>query len=137
MSFDGGEIFYDEFATREEAVAYAEDCGGGTIAECQQRDYNLYITDDDIYEAMRGHNEEAIGEGDFVEWSAEQGEELARKVNAVIAAWAEKHKINRTAWQFAATRDRETIEPPRQHPEESALERQPVDEFKGGDGDAH
>ncbi|WP_018265506.1 hypothetical protein [Methylosinus sp. LW4] len=110
VSFDGGEVFTEDFKTREEAIAYAEASGGGTIAECQQRDFDLYLTDDDIFEALHGHNEDAIGEGEFIEWTAEQGRELEREVNAVIAAWAERHKINSTAWQFAAVRNSEKIE---------------------------
>lgn len=114
VSFDGGEVFSDDFATREEAVAYAEGSGGGMNAECQQGDFDLDLRADDIYEALRENNEEAIGEGDFIDWPLEQGQELEREVNAVIAAWAERHKINRTAWLFAATRNHEEIEPHRE-----------------------
>jgi hypothetical protein len=117
VSCDGGEVYRERFATREAAVECARRYGGAAIAECRQQDFDLTIDDDELYELMQSRNEERIGDGDFVEWTREQGEELAREVNAVIAAWAERHKINRPAWTFAEVRNFEEIAPPDDPPE--------------------
>ena len=108
LSRDGGEEFIETFASKEEALAALAMEGDGcdaVIAECQQQDFDLRVSDDDLFEAMQSSNEEAIGEGEFIEWTPEQGAELEREVNAVIKAWAARHKINRHAWQFADTRN--------------------------------
>ena len=106
-----GETYFDECETREEAVAIAANYrGGALIAECQQQDFDLRIDGWGLYELMQESNSELIGEGDFIDASSEQIDELENAVNAVIAAWAEKHRLNRAAWQFAETRNKEKIE---------------------------
>jgi hypothetical protein len=117
VSLDGGELFSDRCNTREEAAEVARGYGGGIIAECQRAEFDLRITDNDLYDAMRAANEDAIGDGDFIEWTNEQGAELMEEVNAVIAAWVARHGINRTAWTFGCVRNQEKIvaeeEPPK------------------------
>jgi hypothetical protein len=112
-----GETYHDQCETREEAVEIAKGYGKATIAECRQADFDLRITDDDIYSVLEAANEEAIGDGDFIEWTREQGEELEREVNAVISAWAARHNINRTAWLFGAVRNEEKIVAETERPE--------------------
>lgn len=120
VSYDGGEMFSDYFDTKEEAIAAAQgQTGGGMIAECQQQDFDLRIDGGQLYELLSESNSELIGDGDFIYATDEQIDELEASVNAVIKAWAEKHDLNRTAWQFATTRNHEVIE----EPEEQVRER--------------
>lgn len=120
VSFDGGEMFSEDFDTKEEAIAAAQGrTGGGMIAECQQQDFDLRVDGGQLYELLSENNSELIGDGDFIDATDEQIDELEASVNAVIKAWTEKHNLNRTAWQFATTRNHEVIE----EPENQARER--------------
>ena len=105
--FDG-DTYQNEADTREEALENLA-LEGGHIIEARQQWFDLSVSGDDLYEAMMGHNDDAIGEGDFIEATDEQLKELADAVNLVIAAWADKHKLNDVAWRFAETRNREKI----------------------------
>ncbi|WP_245291607.1 hypothetical protein [Methylosinus sp. R-45379] len=114
MSLDRGDSYSEEFETREQAAAVARGYGGATIAECQEQDFDLTIDFDDIHELLYCRNETQIGEGDFITCTREQGDELAREINATIDAWTERHRINRTAWTFGAVRNEEYINPPKE-----------------------
>ncbi len=110
VSGDGGELFSAEFDTKEEAIAHAQSCrGGGLIAECQQQDFDLRVSGDMLYELLQDANYDLIGEGDFIDATSEQLGELEDAVNRVIHEWAERHKLDLTAWQFGEVRNREEI----------------------------
>jgi hypothetical protein len=106
---DGGEVYHTDCNTREEAIEVAKQYGGGLIAECQQQDFDLGLTGDDIIECLYGQNEGAVGEGDFIECTREQCKDLGDMVTDAILAWAEKHKISLTAWTFEVVRNKETV----------------------------
>lgn len=97
------EMFYEPCDTIEEAIACAKREGYSHIARCQQQDYDLDLSAYRLREMLIDHNEEKIGEGEFPEFSPEAEADLEQMVEAAIRAWALKHKIDMTAWSFAAT----------------------------------
>lgn len=111
FSYDGGELFSEEFSSKEHAVAFLEREGCGMIAECQQQDFDLRMDADYILEHLAEANEELIGEGDFIDPNKEQIADLEKSVNDAIAAWAARHKIGTTAWTFGEVRNK--IEAPK------------------------
>ena len=112
LSLDGGETYIEDFDSREQALEYAASYEGAIVAECKSQDFDLRIDFDDLYSAMEGRNQDNIGEGEFIEPTREQEFELENAVNAVISAWAERHKINRTAWLFAGVRNEIKVSAP-------------------------
>ena len=106
FSYDGGDVYTEWFETKEEAIEHARNSGGGLVAECQQQDFHLRVEGDTILEILDGQNEEAIGEGDGIECTSEQADDLGKTVSDAIEAWAQKHKINLTAWTFGGVRNK-------------------------------
>jgi hypothetical protein len=105
FSYDG--VWYsDECDTKEEALARLADYGEGLIAECQRKDYDLDLSGDEIIEMLYGQNEEAIGEGEFLETTSEQVRDLGKMVSTAIEQWVRKHKIDTSAWSFGAVRNK-------------------------------
>lgn len=109
VSSDGGEMFHTECETRDEAIREARGYGGSIIAECQQQDFDLGLTGDNVIEQLYSQNEEIIGDGDFIQCTKEQTKDLGDMVTAAILAWADKHNIHTTAWTFGDVRNREEI----------------------------
>lgn len=116
-----GEIFTDDFDTREEAIEFARKNEYGHVAECCQQDFSLDIGGDEILEVLYGHNEEIMGEdSEFIACTPEQERDLGNMVTAAIEAWAVKHKIDITAWAFGEMRNRvdlSELAPPPTHRE--------------------
>lgn len=101
-----GEIYHDEFDTKEEALRALAGYGRGLIAECQRQDYDLSLDGNTVLEALEGQNEEAIGEGEFLDSvTNEQVRDLGTMVSDAIDAWVRKHKIDTSAWSFGAVRN--------------------------------
>lgn len=105
MSFDGGAVYTEQFASEADALAALASHGEGLIAECQRQDFDLSIYADDVIERWMDQNADAIGEGEFPDVSAEADRELSRLMTAVAYAWARKHKINLEAWTFGQVRN--------------------------------
>ena len=109
FSYDGGELFTENFDTKEAALAFLKHEGEGMIAECQQQDFDLRLDAYDILERLSEGNEELIGEGEFIEPNKEQMADLENSVNAAIDAWAIRNKISLTAWTFGEVRNQVII----------------------------
>jgi hypothetical protein len=110
VSLDGGYIYNEKCDSREEAVAIAQKYhGGATIAECQYQDYCIDLDSETIFDMLRERNEELIGEGEFIDCTTKQANDLGAMVSEAIANWVEKHNIDITAWQFGDTRNQENI----------------------------
>jgi hypothetical protein len=92
-SYDG-EIYQEQFDTKEQALAYLKECGGGMIAECQQGNYDIDVGGWDIIELLNGQNEDKIGEGEFIDCTDEQARDLGKMVSQAIEDWVKKHKID-------------------------------------------
>jgi hypothetical protein len=106
FSYDG-ELYQDECNSKEEALQRLADYGEGLIAECQRKDYDLDIGGDSIIEMLHGQNEEAVGEGEFLDGvTSEQVRDLGKMVSDTIEHWVQKHKIDTTAWSFGAVRNK-------------------------------
>lgn len=115
FSYDGGEMYTEEFNTKEQALAFLKSEGEGMIAECCRQDYDLSIDGYDIIELLQNQNEEAIGEGEFFDCNSEQERDLGQMVSAAIEEWARKHKIDIAAWTFGEVRNKikaEEVKPP-------------------------
>lgn len=112
VSFNRGEAYGNPHPSKESAAAEARASDGGLIAECLQQDFDLHLMDgDSILDMLADNNEERVSDdGDFIEATLEQRRDLAAMVDAAIAAWAEKHAINTTAYMFADVRNEEQIE---------------------------
>ncbi|WP_439398456.1 twin-arginine translocation signal domain-containing protein [Bradyrhizobium sp. PMVTL-01] len=109
VSLDG-ETFISEFETKEEALKEALGYGEpAMVAECIQQDFSLDVYGSEVLEMLQMNNEELIGEGEFLDCTSEESDDLGKMVTATIEAWAAKHKINLTAWTFGATRNRTAI----------------------------
>lgn len=107
FSYDGGEVYSEQFESMEAALKFLKSEGEGHIAECRQQDFDMELTGDTVFEALLGQNEEIIGEGNFLDGAtSEQVDDLGRMVSAAIQAWVQKHNIDLTAWQFAGTRNK-------------------------------
>ncbi|MDR3485408.1 MAG: hypothetical protein P4M05_10945 [Bradyrhizobium sp.] len=116
VSLDGGDVYHNACATREEALEIARGYGTNAIygttaiiAECKQQDFRTDIDGDRILEWLQESNEELIGEGEYIDCSAEQLKDLEDSVEATIRAWVERHKINNTAWMFGDVRNKEIV----------------------------
>ena len=109
FSYDGGELFTENFDTKEAALAFLKHEGEGMIAECQQQDFDLRLDAYEILETLSNNNEELIGEGEFIEPNKEQMDDLEKSVNAAIDAWAVRNKISLTAWTFGEVRNQVEI----------------------------
>ena len=105
VSFDG-ETYHDHFDSMEPAIKYATDCGYPIVAEALQGDYHLEVTGDEILELLYGQNEDMVGEGEFLEPTAEQIKALGDAVSEAIELWARKYNIDTTAWAFEGVRNR-------------------------------
>lgn len=111
FSTDGGEMYHEQCDTMEQAIKIAKEYGGGLVAECQRQDFWLEVDGAEILEMLYMHNEEAIGEGEFIEATSEQERELGRMVTEAIGQWVAKNKIDITAWTFGGVRNRTFVEP--------------------------
>ena len=109
FSYDGGELFTENFDTKEVALAFLQHEGEGMIAECQQQDFDLRLDAYEILETLSNNNEELIGDGEFIEPNKEQMDDLEKSVNAAIDAWAIRNKISLTAWTFGEVRNQVEI----------------------------
>jgi len=104
VSHDGC-TYYEGFATKEEALEYAQKCDYSLIAECMQQDFRLEVDGWRILEDLNETNYDLIGEGEGIECTNEQRLDLEAMVNRAIEAWVVKHGINITAWSFDGTRN--------------------------------
>ena len=109
-----GEIFNDEFASRDEAVDFARLNGGGYIAECQSQDYFTRIDGERICEILGEMNDNEGMAGDdcckvFVV-TGDLENDLESMVHEAVLAWVAKHKLNLKAWLFANIRNQELIQ---------------------------
>src|ERR1700722_6140281 len=89
--------FSEEFDTLEKALEFARIEGAEVVAECQMQDFSLSLGGDEVLEALLGTNEELIGEGEFIDATNEQRDDLGKMVTAAIEAWAIKLRISLTA----------------------------------------
>jgi hypothetical protein len=106
VSLDG-ESYFDWFPTREAAIRFIWDYGGGVVAECKQGDFDLGISGDSILEVLNGQNADVMGEdGEFLDCTVDQEKELGQMVSAVIEAWVRKHNISTVAYQFDGIRNK-------------------------------
>jgi hypothetical protein len=101
--------FSEEFETLEKALEFARIEGAEVVAECQMQDFSLSLGGDEVLEALLGTNEELIGEGEFIDATNEQRDDLGKMVTAAIEAWAIKHHISLTAWSFAGIRNKQKV----------------------------
>lgn len=109
-----GDIFYECFETKEEAIEYAKGSEYPLVAECQAQDFSLKVDGDEILEMLYGRNEDAMNEdGEFLTVTPEQEKDLGRAVTAAIEAWAVRNKIDIRAWMFGGIRNEVRIEPPK------------------------
>ena len=106
------EIYREDFATREEAIAYAKRCDFAYVAECQQQDFSLEIEADDVLDRLADWQYDLIGEGDFIDTTKEQRADLSDRLTRVMYEWARDHNICLTAWSFGGLRNRERVDAP-------------------------
>lgn len=112
LSTCGGELFSEQFDSKEQALAMLDEYGYGMIAECQQQDFYLAVHGDDIIEMLYGQNEDMMGEdGDFLDVKPEQVTDLGVMVTDAIRAWVGKHNIATTAWTFGQIRNQIDAKP--------------------------
>lgn len=104
FSYDG-ETYNEGFRTKDAALDFLKREGEGLIAECQRQDFDLDIEGSEILEVLYGHNEEAVGEGEFIDCTSEQERDLGDMVTETIYTWARKHKIDLAAWTFGVVRN--------------------------------
>jgi hypothetical protein len=102
--------FGEDFDTLEKALEFARAEGAEVVAECQMQDFSLELDGDDVLEALLGRNDELIGEGEFIDATKEQQDDLGKMVTAAIEAWAIKHRISLTAWTFGDMRNRQRVD---------------------------
>jgi hypothetical protein len=100
-----GEIYDEEFSSKDDALKFLKAAGEGMISECQRQNYSLDVDGNDILEMLYGQNDDLIGEGEFIDCTTEQLHELGDVVTAAIDQWAAKHKIDITAWSFGHIRN--------------------------------
>jgi hypothetical protein len=101
-----GDVYYEAFPTKEEAIEYAQRCDYSIIAECIQQDFRLDVDGWRIIENLNDSNMELIGDGEGIECTADQERDLERMVQQAIEAWVVKHNINITAWSFDGTKNK-------------------------------
>ena len=106
------EVYHTDFDTREEAVAYAQQCDYAYIAECQQQDFSLDIDADEILDGLANAQYDLIGEGEFIETTTEQRKDLGERLTRVMYEWAYENNISLTAWSFGAVRNRALVDAP-------------------------
>lgn len=110
VSLDGGEVYNEEYETREEAAKAALEQGGGIVAECKQQEYNFEVAGYEVVDLLANQNEELAGEDGFdLNLTPEQERELGEVVTQAIQEWAYRHKLDVTAWQFADVRSQELV----------------------------
>jgi hypothetical protein len=101
--------YSEEFETFAKAIEHAKAVGAEIVAECQMQDFYLGVTGDDVLEMLQGQNEDLIGEGEFIEATKEQADDLGKMVTEAIEHWAVKHRISLTAWTFAGVRNKQRL----------------------------
>jgi hypothetical protein len=104
FSYDGYS-YGEQFGSKEAALKYLEETGEGMIAECQQQDFDLTIDACEILEKLRDSNEDTVGEGDFLEYTLEQENDLGEMLTRTMEEWVRKYKIKTTAWTFGGVRN--------------------------------
>lgn len=102
-------FYHEEFETLAKALEFAKAEGADTVAECQMQDFHIGVTGDEVLEMLLGQNEDLIDEGEFIEATRDQGADLGDMVTKAIEAWAIKHKISLTAWEFAGVRNKTRV----------------------------
>lgn len=104
FSYDGYN-YCENFKSKESALKYLKYTGEGMIGECQQQDFDLTIDACEILERLQESNEDTIGEGDFLDYTREQENDLGEMLTRTLEAWVRKHKIKTTAWTFGGVRN--------------------------------
>lgn len=104
FSYDGYS-YYESFKSKEGALEYLKDTGEGMIAECQRQDFDLTIDACEILERLQESNEDTIGDGDFLDYTREQENDLGEMLTRTMKEWVRKHKIKTTAWTFGDVRN--------------------------------
>jgi hypothetical protein len=110
VSYDG-EVYYEGFATRDEAERYAKQCGYSLIAECKPQDFDIRIYGGDIIERLNEDNYELIGEDDGIICTSEQEGDLTKMLTRAFEAWVVKHNIDIRAWSFDTVRNQTAVAP--------------------------
>ena len=100
-----GCTYYEGFATKEEAVQYAKQSDYCIVAECIQQDFDLNIDSYWLLDHLNDNNTELIGEGEGIECTKEQADDLEKMIQRAIEAWVVKHNISLTAWSFGGVRN--------------------------------
>jgi len=116
-STDGGERYYGPCDTRDEAIAEGTsnvmDDEPFMIIEATKGKLCLNVFDD-IGERIDDANEDmGDPDGDPISSNvpAEAWSELQRLLHGVTKDWADRHNVHANVWQFAKTRNEETINP--------------------------
>jgi hypothetical protein len=102
--------FGEDFDTLEKALEYARIEGAEVVAECQLQDFSLELDGDDVLEVLLGRNAELIREGEFIDPTKEQQDDLGKMVTTAIEAWAVKHRISLTAGALGGMRNRQRVD---------------------------
>lgn len=100
-----GDTYHDRFDTVEAAIEYARKCQYTVVAECKPQDFSLEVEGLEILELLDGNNEDMRGEGEGIECTQGQEDDLGKMVTAAIEAWVVKHNIAITAWTFGGVRN--------------------------------
>lgn len=97
---ENAESFYNECATREEAIEAAKRDEHPWIVSAAGQSFNLTINGGSILELLAGYNEELVNEdGDFMEAvTDEETRDLGVMMTATLRDWMIKHEISGKAW---------------------------------------
>ena len=106
------EEYFNPCETREEALTMAREEGYPVIAECLKGDFNLTVDADNVLQRLGEQNEENTNEdGDFIDCTRTQLDDLSAMLTETLRAWAVKHDIKTEAWAFVDIRNIEKVEP--------------------------
>ena len=104
------EIYAEYFDTREDAMEAAHANEYKHIAECRQQDFDLRVDADRVLEDLYCQNEDRVNEdGDFIDCTPEQCDDLSKMLTETMRVWALKHGINTTAWMFGDVRNENSL----------------------------
>ncbi len=107
-----GEVYHEGFPTKEEAVAYAQQCDYAIVAECKPQDFDLSIDGEWLLEHLDEQNYDRIGGGDGIAATQAQRAELGDMVTRAIEAWVVKNNIDIRAWSFGGHQNETRVDLP-------------------------
>ena len=112
-----GEIYYDSYDTREEALAAAKRNELGYIVEAMQKPYDLRLPSGQVLDWMIDWADEEAGEDGASDvlnmtagMTADMQDDLDNRVNQAIEQWAQAHNFAPSASKFAQIRNLEKVE---------------------------